>query len=445
MLLPADASIVRRESALPGLATLLDPDAFAAALRSSCPGADITKVRLSKIRYVPTRSCRAAYKVKAEGEDLLVYAKAYIHDSLVNPAPAHAAYEAFNPLGKNRIVLKHLAIVVTIFPHDDTLIAPRQFADAQTRRDQLRTLLPDRPDLWESKVRTLHYLPDARYVVQLRTVAGPKAVLKFHGASDDFDHAARVAARGLASIGPLRLARQIGCSKRHRMLAYEWLEGQDLSMVVSANELGPENGVLVGEALAELHRMDPIELISLVGKSVPTRLKSYAELIGFLCPDLAARLDRLTRFIASQLDERPFAKRLIHGDFHLKQVLSTDQTVAVLDLDKATYGDPAADLGYFMGALERKVVHGILPSDRLDWIKHTLVGGYRSAGGQVLSDSIDLYTAMSLLRSSRRSFRRRNPDWPERTQLIVEQAERLAGGKPSRATLSSAAIPRAMN
>jgi hypothetical protein len=72
---PADASIVRRDSALPGLATLIDPDAFAAALRSACPDADIVDVRLTKIRYSPNKSCRADYKVEVGGEELSVYAK----------------------------------------------------------------------------------------------------------------------------------------------------------------------------------------------------------------------------------------------------------------------------------------------------------------------------------------------------------------------------------
>jgi aminoglycoside phosphotransferase (APT) family kinase protein len=332
MLLPPDADIVRRDIALPGLATLIDPDAFATALRSSCPQAHITRVKLGKLRYAPTRSCRAAYKVRAGGKDLRVYARAGTDDALDDPAATPTANKALNPLGSHRIVLEDLAIVVTIFPHDDILAAPWQFADPRSRKGQLRQLLPDRPDLWKSTVRTLNYLPGQRYVVQLRTDASSKAVLKFYTPSD-FDLVTRVASRDLESAGSLRLARRIGCSTRHNMLAFEWLEGQGIGEAVSANELGSEIGTLIGRGLAELHRMDPKGLIGRAGRSAPTRLRSYAELIGFLCPDLAVRVDRLAGLIASRLDDQPFARCLIHGDFHASQILLTDQAVAIVDLD----------------------------------------------------------------------------------------------------------------
>jgi len=49
MLSPPEADLVRRDGALPGLATVLDPEALIAALASALPTAD---VRAASIRYV---------------------------------------------------------------------------------------------------------------------------------------------------------------------------------------------------------------------------------------------------------------------------------------------------------------------------------------------------------------------------------------------------------
>jgi hypothetical protein len=423
---------------LPGLATLIDPDAFAVALRLSCPGADITDVKLTKIRYSQAKSCRAEYEVVARGEKLRLCAKAHRRDALDKLALAPASRETRNPLGRNRVLFEELATVVTIFPHDDTLAAPRHFADPGTRRDRLRALLPERPDLWESKVRTLHYVSDKRYVVQLWTDAGSKAVLKFYTPSD-FDHVAQVAARQPASTGSLQLARQIGCSRRHNMLAFEWLEGLSIGEAVSASELESEGGALIGKALAELHGLDPRGLISRADRPTPTRLRSYAQSIGFLCPDLAARVDRLAGLIASRFDDQPTVRCLIHGNFHANHVLLTDQAVAILDMDTLGIGEPAVDLGGVLGALELMKLKSRAPAKRLDQLQYTIVNRYKRAGGRASAETITLCTAIELLRSCKRPFRRRKPDWPARIQVIVEQTEKLVEAMPSKATVAPTA------
>ena len=89
-----------------------------------------------------------------------------------------------------------------------------------------------------------------------------------------------------------------------------------------------------------------------------------------------------------------------------------------------------------MSDLELMTLKGRVPSNRLDWLKHTLIDGYRSAGGQASSDSIDLYTAIYLLWLAKGPFRKRLLDWPERTQLIVEHTEHLVKSIPSGSTVS---------
>ena len=63
MLSPAEADLASRDAALPGLATVLDPDAFLAALREAVPALELKAARVAHVRYRPEKYCRALYHV----------------------------------------------------------------------------------------------------------------------------------------------------------------------------------------------------------------------------------------------------------------------------------------------------------------------------------------------------------------------------------------------
>src|SRR5437773_1594495 len=69
MLSAADAQFVRRDSALPGLATMLDPEAFAGALAPFMPAIDPGSARIEYVRYKPGKNCIVAYRVGVAGMD----------------------------------------------------------------------------------------------------------------------------------------------------------------------------------------------------------------------------------------------------------------------------------------------------------------------------------------------------------------------------------------
>src|SRR5437867_2397122 len=77
LLSPHDADLVKRDAAIAGLATLLDPEAFLVALRSVLPGAELDAVRATYVRYKPGMSCLVAYELEIAGATITAYAKAY--------------------------------------------------------------------------------------------------------------------------------------------------------------------------------------------------------------------------------------------------------------------------------------------------------------------------------------------------------------------------------
>ena len=76
MLNADDAQLAAREKELPGLALLLDEDAFASVLREHLPAAGVKGAKEFYARYKPGRSCVVAYRVQVGGEQLDVYARA---------------------------------------------------------------------------------------------------------------------------------------------------------------------------------------------------------------------------------------------------------------------------------------------------------------------------------------------------------------------------------
>src|SRR5437762_3036638 len=81
LLSPHDAALVKRDAAIPGLATLLDPEAFAAALRPSLPGVSLRVPPSIYVRYKPRMNCLVAYQLEVDGVTLDAYAKGYQADA----------------------------------------------------------------------------------------------------------------------------------------------------------------------------------------------------------------------------------------------------------------------------------------------------------------------------------------------------------------------------
>src|SRR5438067_12121248 len=172
MLCPADTDLVRRDPALPGLATLLDLDAFAAALRRAVPGLEVEGGRITYVRYKPATSCLVGYRLAAAGKAVVVAAAAY------RPDAADKLAKAGRRPGLGRVALGDRAIVVWFFPDDDELKVLLRLEDGEARTELLRQLLPARPDLWQGVLEPLQYKPARRYVGRLCTGGTPRAVLR---------------------------------------------------------------------------------------------------------------------------------------------------------------------------------------------------------------------------------------------------------------------------
>jgi streptomycin 6-kinase len=421
MLCAAESEIVRRESSLPGLALVLSPAAFAAALRQAAPAADLRDAQITYARYKPKSFCRVAYRLDVAGSELNVEVRACRPEDLARCVEEGASANVAGPLGPGRIVLPHCAAVITVFPNDLKLTALPHLTDAAQRRQTLRELLPDQPQFWTAELRCLRYRPERRYVAELRAANGARALLKSY-TRKAYSRGQRNA-RAFQSRGPLRIARLIGQSDRHRLLAFEWLPGRLLLELCTAPEFDGQAMSATGAALAALHAQEPEDLVGWTREEEAADLAALGSEIGTLCPSLADRAHDLARRLAARLAGAPAMRRPLHGDFTANQVLVHGPEVAILDLDWACYGDPADDLGNCLAQVECLALSGELSPGRVELVRDALLEGYAQATPRPLPERIPLYRAVKVFRRARFPFRTREPDWAHRTALLLERAE----------------------
>ncbi len=437
MLQAADAALVRRDRALPGLRTILDPEALGEALRRRVPGLDVEGVDATYVRYKAGTNCLARYQLRAAGRVVDLHAKAILPADEPKLTDAEQRPGVPGALGAGRLVLREQCVIVSVFPNDAKLSALAALGEPGRREHVLRRALPGRPDLWSGSLHPLRYKPERRWVALLRGAAGGLAILKTH--TDGGYRQARPGASGLTPNGVLRIAQRIGKTDRYRCLVYEWLGGRVVSEALADDAFDPGMLAQVGAAAAALHHCDRTGFRARERDAEALMLAGVADGIAEIAPALAERARRLAGALAAQLAAAPAIDRPIHGDFYAKQVLAQGDGVALLDFDEASRGDPAADIGNFIAHLERDALRGSIPPSRLDPARSALLGGYAAAVGRDC-ERVELYTSIGLMRIASHPFRQREPEWTARTDALLARAESLLPSSRAACVIAPAAV-----
>ncbi|WP_179137725.1 aminoglycoside phosphotransferase family protein [Candidatus Entotheonella palauensis] len=437
-----DAALVRRDPAVPGLGTLLDDEALAAALRHVFPMADIRSAMRFYIRYKPGISCLTAYTVNIGGAPVIISARTYSGAAHAKLHKVDQLTQVPGVLPAGYAVLDDLGILLSVFPHDRKLRVLTRLTEADSRHHLIRRTLRKCPAIWpttpDNTFEPLRYKPERRYVAVLRTGASSRAVFKFYTESEY--------ARALHNAGQfesreaLHVPKLLGRSRRHHILAFEWLPGAVLSEQLADSHLEDDPIRRVGRALAALHAQTAVHLASRTRQCDIQTLQELAEGLGVLCPHLQVQAQQIARQLCAFLAQEPVAADAIHGDCYAKQVLLSGERVAIVDFDEAMRGDRRADLGLFIAHLERDVLRGTLPAERITLIRDRLLEGYVEATREPIPPYLDIYTAIGLFQLSHAPFRHCEPNWPERMEALLTRVASLLPSPPTPLSRGSVAV-----
>ena len=425
MLSSIDIALVRRDSALPGLATLLDPSAFLTALRSAFPKVQMQSAKLSYLRYKFQTSCLAQYEIQTSDSTIGLHAVAHRADAEGKLRKFEQKTPAASGAIFTRVLLRETFIALYPFPEDDGLKVLPYLFDDKTRRQLLFEMLPEATQLWDSALETLAYKPKRRYVASLRSEAA-RTVLRHYTPSGY--RCAEGNTESFCSQSLLRVPRFLGRSSQNHLIALEWLPGTLLSELLPDSKFQPERLSLVGSALAELHAQDADNLTVLNREDESARLMSLADDLSLLCPELSLLSQTIAQRLASKVRALPKAYQPIHGDFYAKQVLLGKGNVGLLDFDEAVQSDGAADLGNFIAHLERDALQGNLGQSHLEEFQVALLTGYGDTAGESSLSRVRLYSAVGLFRLAMEPFRRHELDWLERIEALLLRVQSILNG-----------------
>jgi tRNA A-37 threonylcarbamoyl transferase component Bud32 len=190
-------------------------------------------------------------------------------------------------------------------------------------------------------------------------------------------------------------------SAQHHILVLQALHGRRMADIQGRELFGAF--ARLGQALGWLHSLPVPAHLSEFPRFTNSHIQLAASSIGLVRPDLAEQATELCDALCAQKKELNEPSVCLHGDVHPKNGILLEKGIALIDLDQAAVGPPAADLGSLLAALcyERHI--GLLTETAERTLADTFLTGYQQIG--MLPDPESLRWHMAAALFAERSFR----------------------------------------
>jgi len=366
-------ALLAPDPAVPMRDALLDERGMASRL-----GADACERINAKYRVGD--SLRVAYRLDVAGASHTLATRTFVgrSASVYRRAVANAApVNGLPPV----VHVPELESVFWTFPNDRRLAGLRLLAGGSDELDRL----VGRP---VAGTVLQAYAPERAATAACLDGGGEVlAYVKVHWDAAERELAnAEAAARAVGPADPhLRLPRVLGALLPDGVLVLEPLAGERLDGL-APGDLGPALHAF-GRALATLHDVRPLPPRRF-DRLDAERLALAADVIGRARPDCQGAAGRLL----ARLQERPPEGEPVHlhGDANLRNGLLDGRRVALVDLEDASAGPAAADLGF--------VLAGLLAAREEDAaLGAELLGGYARIARVPDGEELRWHTAASVL------------------------------------------------
>jgi aminoglycoside phosphotransferase len=176
-----------------------------------------------------------------------------------------------------------------------------------------------------------------------------------------------------------------------------------------------------GAAIATVHASPPPPGTPRFGRFGAERLDGSVAAVAAARPDVAGALasvrDRLS------LSRPATGHALLHGDCHPKNALVDGCRVALIDLDQAGIGDPAADVGSHLARLRVTTIVGMRSAAAEAEQTAAFLAGYESVRPPPTERSVHWHVAAALIAEQAvRAVNRVRPDVLARLDEVVDAA-----------------------
>ena len=192
----------------------------------------------------------------------------------------------------------------------------------------------------------------------------------------------------------LRLPRLMAHAPEEQVLLFEPIAGDRLAEQAVADR-APSLSRL-GSALARFHAV-PWATGPRFARFDPDRLTQAATDLGLVRPDVARLADALATRIAERLATDSTPPVWLHGDVHPKNAILTDDRIALVDLEDAAIGPPAADVANLLAQLRLQRRVGLISGAQERQDVDAFLAGYAAVRPVPAPTTLAWYTAAALL------------------------------------------------
>jgi tRNA A-37 threonylcarbamoyl transferase component Bud32 len=216
-------------------------------------------------------------------------------------------------------------------------------------------------------------------------------------------------------------------SAQRQILVLQALRGRRMADVQGREVYGAF--ARLGQALASLHTLPVPAHLQEFPRFTHSHMQLAATSIGLVRPDLAQLASEVCDALCRQKKELNEASVCLHGDVHPKNGILLEKGTALIDLDQASVGPPATDLGSLLAALRYERHIGRLTESAERALAHAFLTGYQQFGMLPEPESLRWHMAAGLF--AERSFRavsRIRPAGLECLPKLLMDAMRLLTG-----------------
>lgn len=438
------------DDGLAGLAVMLGHDTAADKISAALARQSL-KLITSEIRYVrykPATSCIIGYLLKyirtETGEEIRSYAYVKCYDKNNH---ANAAAKLERPVDTERmcsVVLKSIdSILYPVWADKELEGIELAFTPRKLARP-LREGLAEFPDQqWrlsdkKLKAEIVRYKPERRAVVRLNTrvknkETGEKIPLTVYARCYADDRSTKIgplmttlSKRGRELEAPVVVPLPISYLPEKKTLLVRSVAGKQLANCLDASD-AVDLMNKTGAALRWLHSVEYENLDRVSSYEALCELGATAESLKRIMPSEIDSIEEIKTAIIKKLAHVTASQTgLMHGDFYSDQVLigSVDQPIALIDFDRAGYGNQIIDLANFCADLRlQRVWHSLGNSEQLE--QAFVTGYYASEQETTLPDKFETLVAAQMLKQVVAPFRSWDSNWQEKIRVGLDACREI--------------------
>jgi len=199
----------------------------------------------------------------------------------------------------------------------------------------------------------------------------------------------------------IHFPRMIYHSPEHHILVLQSLRGRRMADVRGRELYGAF--ARLGQALASLHALPVPGHLPEFPRITRPHLQLAASNVGFVRPELMQMASELCDQLCSKKKTLSEESVCLHGDVHPKNGILLEKGAALIDLDQASVGPPAADLGSLLAALRYERHIGLLTEPAECSLANAFLTGYQQFGMLPEPESLRWHMAAALF--AERAFR----------------------------------------